>query len=83
MDEKDVKYIVEAQAAFADHNSKRQWIAIILLILLCFGTNLAWVLYENSFVDVVTTTIEATQDGNGVNIVSGGDALNVTEGTNN
>ena len=77
------KYIHEANLAFAERTVKRQWITIILLILLLFGSYVGFFYYESSFEDVVTTTIDATQDGSGVNIVSGGDALNVTESEDN
>ena len=56
----------------AERTAKRLWITIILLIVMLVGTNGAWIWYESQFTDIVTT-IEAEQDGSGVNIVSGGD----------
>ena len=38
--------------------SKRWFIAFLVVLAMLFGTNLAWVFYENSFQDVVVT-----QDG--------------------
>ena len=52
--------------------NKRIWIALIILIVALVGTNAGWVYYENQFVDT-QTTIEAEQDGNGINIVGAGD----------
>ena len=68
-----VPYIVhEASMARMERQVKRLWIAVLLLIVLLVGTNAAWLYYECQFSDIVTT-IEAEQDGSGVNIVSGGD----------
>ena len=75
-------YIHEIYASMVERHMKRQWIAIILLILLLAGTNIYWVYYTRQLEAVVTTTIDATQDGEGVNIISGEDA-NVTEGEGN
>lgn len=46
---------------------KFAWALFAALIL----SNLGWLLYENSFQDVVVT--ENTQDGGGTNIIGGGD----------
>ena len=55
------------------HKRVEKWLlgfAIALFIALV-GTNAAWMVYENSFEDVVVT--ENSQDGSGTNIMSGGD----------
>ena len=68
-----VSYIAhEASMTRMERQTKRLWIAVLLLIVLMVGTNAAWLYYECQFSDIVTT-IEAEQDGSGVNIVSGGD----------
>lgn len=68
-----VPYIVhESSMARMERQIKRLWITILLLIAMLVATNGAWILYESQFSDIVTT-IEAEQDGSGVNIVSGGD----------
>lgn len=68
-----VPYIVhEASMARMERQAKRLWIAVLLLIVLLVGTNAAWLYYESQFSGIVTT-IDAEQDGSGVNIVSGGD----------
>lgn len=46
------------------------------------ASNLAWFYYESQFTDEITT-IEATQDGNGNNIVGGGDVNYGAESTDN
>ena len=55
---------------------KRFVAIIVLLIILLVGSNIAWLVYENSFEEVITTEetiIDAQQDGEGTNIVGGGD----------
>lgn len=69
------KYIHDAYMARSERTEKRLWIIIIILIVMLFGTNGAWFYYESQFEDVVTTTIEAEQDGEGYNIVGGGDVV--------
>lgn len=66
-----VPYIVhESAQARMERTLGRMWVTIVLLIVLLVGTNLAWIVYESQFEDV---HIEAEQDGNGVNMVGGGD----------
>lgn len=77
----NVPYIAhEASMARMERQTKRLWIAVLLLIVLMVGTNAAWLFYESSFEDVVTTTtIESEQDGAGVNVFGGGDVEYVAE----
>ena len=68
-----VPYIVhESAIARMERTNKRLWITNLILIFLLVGAIIGFAYYENQFEDVVTT-IEAEQDGSGVNIVSGGD----------
>lgn len=68
-----VPYIVhESSMARMERQIKRLWITVLVLIVMLVATNSAWILYESQFSDI-ETTIEAEQDGSGVNIVSGGD----------
>jgi len=77
-----VPYIVhESAMARAERTAKRLWITILMLIFLLVSTNATWIWYENNFEDVVTT-IEAEQ-GDGVNIVGGGDVSYGAESENN
>lgn len=57
----------------ANHNAtlKRLWALVFTLVFLLVGTNVAWVVYESQFEDIVMT--ENKQDGAGVNIIGGGD----------
>ena len=79
-----VPYIVhESAMARAERGAKRLWTVIILLIVLLVGTNGAWLWYESQFEVVETTTIEAEQDGSGVNIVGGGNVDYGAKGNDN
>lgn len=79
----NIPYIAyEAAMSRFDRINKRLWIAVILLIVLLVGSNIAWLVYESQF-QVYETSIEATQDGEGVNIVGGGDVNYGTESNSN
>ena len=79
-----VPYIAhESAMARAERGVKRLWVVIILLIVFLVGSNGAWLWYESQFEAVETTTIEAEQDGSGVNIVGGGNVDYGAEGENN
>lgn len=68
------QYDIDLLSAMAERTIKRLWIVILVLIIALIGTNGAWLYYQSQFEDVVTTTtIEAEQDGAGMNIVGGGD----------
>lgn len=75
----DNKYIHDAYMAYAERTEKRLWIIIILLIVIGVGSNMAWVYYDHTFADEETTTIDATQDGAGINIIGGGTTSYVAE----
>ena len=79
-----VPYIVhESAMARAERSAKRFWVVVIMLIVLLVGTNGAWLWYESQFEVVETTTIEAEQDGSGVNVVGGGDVEYGAESNDN
>jgi hypothetical protein len=42
-------------------DKRRLWIVVIILIVLLFGSNLAWLIYESQF-ETVTESIELTQE---------------------
>lgn len=70
----DIPYIAyESALTRADKANKRLWIVILVLIVSLILTNVGWIIYESQFEVTETTTIEAEQDGSGVNIVGGGD----------
>lgn len=73
MDERMIPYFShEGDMARMERANKRLWIVILVLIVALVGSNAAWIIRESQFEDVVTT-IEAQQDGSGVNIVGGED----------
>jgi len=87
MNEKDNSTIIPffAFESVLDRNAltiKRLWIMCILLIVLLVSTNALWIWYESQFI-YETTTIEAEQDGEGVNIVGTGDINYGTESKSN
>lgn len=73
----------EASLARSERHNKRLWIVIIFLIGALIGTNLAWIIYENSFDDyVITQEVEQDAD-NGTNNFVGGDVYGEAEDKNN
>lgn len=81
----DIKpYIFQAEAheARLERTIQRLWIILIITIFLLVGSNMIWVLYELQYEDV-TTTIEAQQDGDGINVIGGGDVNYGSESQNN
>lgn len=60
MEDKDVVMIPfvvhEGDMARQERTIKRLWILCILLIILLVGTNIAWIHYENQFMDEITVT---------------------------
>lgn len=73
MEEKMIPYFShEGDMARMERSNKRLFIIILVLIVALVGSNAAWIIRESQFEDVVTT-IEAQQDGSGVNIVGGED----------
>ena len=74
-DHKDVPYIVhESIMARMERTIRRLWILCIILILLLAGTNAAWIVYENSFEDIVVTQDNA--DGYNNYVGNDGDITN-------
>ena len=73
--EKDQKqYIMDSILALTERTIKRLWILIVLLIVLLFGSNAAWIWYESQFVDEVVT--QEVDTGEGDAIVAGiGDVI--------
>jgi len=75
-------YVVEAQTDRLNSMIRKLWAMCLLLIILLVMTNGMWIWYESQFV-YETTTIEAEQDGEGVNIVGAGDINYGTESKSN
>ena len=56
----------ESALARSERHNKRLWIVILVLIGALIGTNLAWIVYENSFEDIVSTEeiiVDAEENG--------------------
>ena len=85
MDEKLTVPYVALESERARHERERKhertlwFIVVIVLILLLFGTNAAWINYEAQFTDEEITQ-EVWQDAeNGINRFVGGDYYGTTE----
>ena len=70
-----VPYIVyEGEMARQERQIKRLLCILVTLLVLFFASNMAWLYVWNQYEYVdETTTIDAQQDGKGVNIVGGED----------
>lgn len=58
--------------AIAERTIKRLWVLIIMLVLLLFGTNAAWIYYESQW-EVVETTEVTQENDSGYNNYIGND----------
>ena len=67
----------EADMARQERTIRRLWIALLVMIFLFAGSNLAWTIYENQFEDVVITAEQSADTGN--NYAVGGDLNGETE----
>lgn len=80
----NVPYIVhESSMARMERTIKRLWILLILMAFFLVGTNMAWIIYENQFEDVVTTQEVTQHTTDGDNNFAGGDLIGNAEGKNN
>ena len=70
----------ESMKATMERTVKRLWVLVLVLIMLLFGTNAAWLYYESQW-EVFETHIEAEQtaDGGGSNYAIGGDLYEQAE----
>lgn len=71
----------ENDMARLERNNKRLWIVVIILIAALIATNLAWILFEASEIDVDIDQDVDQQAESGGNIFVGGDSYGQTEGT--
>ena len=71
----------ESAMARAERTAHRLCALILILILLLFASNLAWILYENSFEDETNQTVWQEAD-NGQNNFVGGDIVGETGSKN-
>lgn len=59
--------------------NKRLWITLVILIFLLVGSNIGWMIYENSFEEVTKTeeiVIDSDDGGNANYIGNDGDIVN-------
>ena len=80
--------VLEMDRSRSERREKRHFIIELVLILLLVITNASWLWYESQWETVketteTVTTIDASQDGAGTNIVSGGDIEYGAEGKDN
>ena len=77
-----VPYIVyEGEMARQERQIKRLLCILVTLLVLFFASNMAWLYVWNQYEYVgETTTIDAQQDGEGVNIVGGEDVSYGSDG---
>lgn len=66
-----------------EKREKRHWILEIILVSLLIFSNIAWIVYENSFEDYVITQDVEQDAENGTNNFVGGDVYGETENKNN
>lgn len=66
------QYCLDIISAALERTITKLWVVVILLAVLLVGSNAAWIWYESSFEEVMTTeTYEATTDGGGTAIANG------------
>lgn len=66
----NVSYIVhESGMARLERTIKRLWILCIILIVLLVTTNIAWIVYESQFEDIVVE--QQVETGEGDAVISG------------
>ena len=64
-------YVHEGEMSRMERVNKRLWLALLIIFLAFVGTNVGWIVYENQFVDVVTTDYSADAEDNGTAIING------------
>ena len=69
-----VPYIVfESAQTRMERVNRRSWILILILVVLLFATNGAWLYYEKQFDTVTETTTVTQENSDGVNNFIGND----------
>ena len=76
-----LKYAHEGETAMLEIANKRAYILLIIMFIALILTNAGWIIYESMYEDIVVT--ENSQDGEGVNIIGGGDVNYGSETDNN
>ncbi len=68
------QYNLDVTLALVERTIKRLWILIILLVILLFGTNAAWIYYERQFESISVAQEVDTDDGSAF-VVGAGDVI--------
>ena len=70
----------ESMKTTLERTNKRLWILAIILVILLFGSNAAWIYYESQW-EVYETSVEAEQytDDGGSNYAVAGDMYGKTD----
>jgi abortive infection bacteriophage resistance protein len=61
----DTKYALDILNANNAIQIKRLWVTVFILIFLLVGSNIAWLIYENSFEDISTEVTQEIQSLSG------------------
>lgn len=80
---KSAALVYESAMARMERANKRLFVLLIIVISALILTNIGWIYYESQFQVTETSTFEAEQDGDGVNIIGGGDVNYGAESENN
>ena len=68
------KFLHEMYLASLERTIKRLWILCIILVFLLVGTNVCWIVYENSFEETTQTVTQESDGENTENTFVGGDS---------
>lgn len=75
---------VDVLAYVLERDIKRWFTICIILIILCFGSNLGWYIWASQYTtEVVTIDAEQEAEGSGTNYIIGGDYGDTTKSPNN
>lgn len=67
------QYHIDIIAALAERTIKRLWVIVILLVVLLFGSNAAWIWYESQYETISVEQEVRQMADNGENSFVGGD----------
>ena len=71
--------VYQATAARQERQIKRMWIVVLVLIVALIASNIAWIIYERSFEEIMTTEeiiVDADNNGNANYIGQDGNIYN-------
>lgn len=68
------KFLHEMYLASLERTIRRLWILCIILVFLLVGSNVCWIVYENSFEDMTQTVTQESEGDNATNHFIGGDS---------